>query len=128
MNNVSTAGDNMNTTGVTETLGWLARVPEYIEGTHKIAHEIENALNVSWTGRRSELKILRINDIMFEGPPKNVETNLPRQRSSITETANHNSPLPGWTQQSFVASFELSFAVVTDQLAKAGSDLESRER
>lgn len=47
VNNVSTTGDDVNTTGVTETLGWLANVPEYIQGANKIAHEIENALNVS---------------------------------------------------------------------------------
>lgn len=54
VNNVSTIGvtgnegiGGMNTTGVTDTLGWLADVPQYVQGANRIAKEVENALNVS---------------------------------------------------------------------------------
>ncbi|XP_022649119.1 ATP-binding cassette sub-family A member 7-like isoform X2 [Varroa destructor] len=52
VNNVSTIGvtgnegiGGMNTTGVTDTLGWLADVPQYVQGANRIAKEVENALN-----------------------------------------------------------------------------------
>ncbi|OQR70263.1 ATP-binding cassette sub-family A member 1-like, partial [Tropilaelaps mercedesae] len=63
VNNVSaisaTAGEGisgLNTTTVTDTLGWLADVPQYMESANRIATEIENALNV---GIRKILKGMR---------------------------------------------------------------------